>query len=95
MKKAFVLILAAVFLASSTPAFSQDQREPTGGEIMFDLVLTRPLGLAAIVVGTAVFVVGLPFTLPTGSVGVAAKRLIGEPVKFTFQRPVGEIREYY
>ncbi|MBI5492510.1 MAG: hypothetical protein HY893_06225 [Deltaproteobacteria bacterium] len=93
MKKAFILILAAIFLASSVPAFSEDCKGPTGGEMMFDIVLTRPLGLAAIVLGTAVFVVGLPFTLPTGSVGVSARRLIGEPVKYTFQRPVGEITE--
>lgn len=93
MKKAFIMILATIFLASSAPAFSEDCKGPTGGDMMFDIVITRPLGLAAIVLGAAVFVVGLPFTLPTRSVGVSAKRLVGEPVKYTFQRPVGTIIE--
>lgn len=37
-----------------------------------DLIVTRPAGLVATVVGTTLFVIALPFTLPTGSVGESA-----------------------
>jgi len=62
---------------------------------MFDVLITRPLGIVATALGATVFVVGLPFTIPTGSVGVSAKKLIGEPLGFTFRRPVGEVHDIY
>jgi hypothetical protein len=40
--------------------------------------------------GTATFIVALPFTLLSGSVGSSAKVLIGEPAQYTFSRPLGQ-----
>ncbi|MBI5642379.1 MAG: hypothetical protein HY954_02775 [Deltaproteobacteria bacterium] len=91
MKKALVPIFLFIFLAVSTLSLASDKREPTGGAMAFDIIFTRPLGIAAIVVGTALFVAALPFSLPTGSVGVTAEKLIGEPIEYTFKRPVGEL----
>jgi hypothetical protein len=51
--------------------------------------MARPLGLAAMVVGVVVFVVSLPFTLPSGSVDSANKMLVKAPTVFTFKRPLG------
>lgn len=93
MKKIAAVFFLAVFLAVSTASSAAQKKGPSGEAIVFDLVLGRPLGLVTIVAGTAIFIVGLPFTLPTGSVGVAADKLIADPFRFTFIRPVGEIPE--
>lgn len=99
MKKLITAILLAATLSSAAPAHAMNMEgeKPSSTAIMFDLLLTRPLGLVATAVGTTVFIVGLPFTIPTGSVGLAAERLIADPLKFTFRRPVGEIdnTDYY
>ena len=42
-------------------------------------------------VGTAVFVVTLPFSIPTKSVDKAAQKLIVDPARYTFVRPLGQI----
>ncbi|MCK7489450.1 MAG: hypothetical protein MZU79_03840 [Anaerotruncus sp.] len=53
-------------------------------------MLVRPIGLAAIVLGSVIFVVSLPVALPTGSVGKVRQRLVADPVEFTFVRPIGD-----
>lgn len=97
MKKAAIAVFLAVFLAVSTASEAyqdlQTRGEPSGEAIVFDIILARPLGLVTIVAGTAIFIVGLPFTIPTGSVGASAEKLIADPFRFTFIRPVGELSE--
>jgi hypothetical protein len=53
---------------------------------ILDLVFARPLGIVAGIAGTGIFVVSLPFTIPTNSVDKASKMLIVEPFKFSFAR---------
>jgi hypothetical protein len=57
--------------------------------MMGDLALQRPFGLVRTVVGTAAWVVALPFTIFSGSVGDAGDKLIVEPGAHTFTRPLG------
>lgn len=77
-----------VMLFSSSAVFAEDA--PGGGSIIFDVILVRPLGVATLALGTAFFVVSLPFGVTSGSTGKAAKVLIAEPFNFTFARPLGE-----
>lgn len=93
MKKTFLTIFLFIFLVSSSIALAEERKEPSGGAVLFDVVLARPLGVVSIVLGSAVFVVGLPFTIPTGTVGLSARKLVGEPFSFTFVRPVGDVGE--
>ena len=51
-----------------------------------DIIFARPLGVAAGTVGTAIFVVSLPFTIPAGGVGDAADMFIVKPFQFSFTR---------
>jgi hypothetical protein len=53
---------------------------------MMDILFARPLGVAAGIIGTGIFVVSLPFTVPTGSVNDAAQMFIVEPFRFSFTR---------
>lgn len=96
LKRTIAFLLAAIMLSlSALPAQAATmEEEPSSTAIVFDVLITRPLGLVATAVGAAVFIVGLPFTIPTRSVGVAAEKLVVDPLAFTFRRPVGHIDNF-
>ena len=90
----FLLAAVLLFTWAASPALAKEKPSITGEDrnavsMMFDLVILRPLGLAATVVGTAFFVVSLPFSVLGGNTGEAAKKLMVEPAKYTFTRPLG------
>lgn len=89
MKKLRVTTLIAIFMITiSTPAFGYDE----GFEATMDILAVRPVSLVATIVGTALFIVSLPFSIPSQSVGSTAQTLIVEPFDYTFTRPVGMFR---
>jgi len=55
-----------------------------------DLVVVRPLWFVATVLGTAAFIVSLPFTIVGGNTGEAGQKLVVAPAKYTFTRPLGK-----
>ena len=55
-----------------------------------DVVIVRPAGFAATVVGSAFFVVALPFAAAANGVKETGDALVVDPAKFTFVRPVGD-----
>lgn len=81
----------ALTIASSL-ALAQNGN-PSGSDMFVDLVVTRPLGLIAVVAGSAAFVVALPFTIPSGSVDQAAEEMVKKPFRYTFKRPLGELSD--
>ena len=52
----------------------------------FDVLWARPIGVIAAIAGSAIFVVSLPFTIPTGGVRDAADIFIVKPFQFSFVR---------
>ncbi|MFC3608252.1 multidrug transporter [Stutzerimonas tarimensis] len=62
---------------------------PRGFAMMGDLLIARPLLIAATLVGTGAFIVSLPFTALGGNVGEAAEALIAEPGREAFARCLG------
>ena len=97
MKKTIAAVLILVMLSgvsSAAQVAKETTNPPSAEEMVFDVLLLRPLGIASLAAGTVFFVVALPFTLPSRSVGVSARRLVAEPFKFTFTRPIGERPEY-
>ncbi len=87
MRKAFLTLVAAIALvAVSGPAFGASELD-----IPVDVLLVRPVTLVGTVLGTALFVVSLPFAIPSGSVKLTAEKLIVAPFKCTFTRPVGDL----
>ncbi len=85
---------AALILSLVAPpvlaAGQDDEFEASVEGILFDLILVRPLGLLAIVVGEVLFVASLPFTAMAGNVDAAAQKLAIAPAEFTFARPLGK-----
>lgn len=53
---------------------------------LMDLLIVRPMGIGAGIIGTGLFVLTLPFTIPTRGVDDAAKIFILNPFKFSFVR---------
>ncbi|MBI5444488.1 MAG: multidrug transporter [Deltaproteobacteria bacterium] len=95
-RKRLAPFLSALFLWTAFPATAQDpyaeplhEESPSGGMMMFDIVFLRPFGLLATALGTATFLVSLPFTVAAGGTGHAGKTLVVEPVLYTFDRPLG------
>ncbi|GAO36891.1 hypothetical protein SCT_2306 [Sulfuricella sp. T08] len=85
--------IALVFAVTPLAATAENSDAVTGDkatDMVVDLVVVRPLGLAATVIGTVMTVVALPFTLPSGSVESSARELIVRPAEYTFNRPLGE-----
>jgi hypothetical protein len=104
LKKFSLLLLTLSLVTGSlySTGWAEDDKwvrnDPIGQEwSAVDLIVARPLGVAAAIGGTAVFVVGLPFTLavdiisrisgsPTSAVNDSAKMFMLEPLKFSFVR---------
>jgi hypothetical protein len=80
--------LAAVLGASLNSAQAE---EAGAGTVVADVALVRPACLVATVVGSAFFVVALPFALASKSVKKAAKTLVVKPARATFTRPLGDM----
>jgi hypothetical protein len=89
------LTLAVLHLpgvAQAAGAVVESELHPPQGsrqDMIGDLVLQRPFGLANTVVGIGVWIVSLPFTIFNGSTGDAGVKLIAEPGAHTFLRPLG------
>ncbi len=88
MKKIFIISLT--LLVVSTPALTFAMDEEKDISIAVDALLVRPLGLVSIAIGGSIFVISLPFTAISGSIGKATNILILRPVAFTFNRPIGD-----
>jgi hypothetical protein len=99
MKKLIImglLVLLAIGLvqlpahAGTTTRYSTQER----GNIpldatLFDLLILRPMGIAACAVGIAASLVALPFAATTGAGSEVGDKLITEPFEWTFRRPIG------
>ena len=73
--------------ASGDPMYTVEA--PKAYSMVGDLIIARPLLIAATAIGAGVFVVSLPFTALGGNVGEAGKALVVEPGKAAFVRCLG------
>ena len=94
-KKSLVIFMISVLLiaplASTALADEYFEREdPSGGMMIFDFIVVRPVGIVATVVGSVFYVVSLPFSLLGDNSGEAGEALVKEPAAYTFKRPLGE-----
>lgn len=88
----FLLIAALIFVPFGTSALAEESRvdvESSGAAMAADLVIVRPLGIAATVLGCVFFIVSLPFSALGGNTREASQKLVKAPANFTFKRPLG------
>jgi hypothetical protein len=90
---AFMLAMTNMMFSSGAMArsYSDVDPDPTGGTMLTDTVLVRPAMLVASVGGIVAFVVTLPFSLLGGNTGEAGKKLVVDPLAYTFVRPLGKL----
>lgn len=94
LKNAMHVLVLAVFLTVSLPTsvHANERGTETGDDVavILDLVVLRPVGFIATVGGMVAFVVSLPISIPTLSVGKAFNALVVNPAHYTFVRELGE-----
>lgn len=95
------LVLALTTGLSTLPAWGEAEHSNASGDPIYsveappayamvgDLLVARPLLIASTVIGTAVFVVTLPFTVLGGNVKDAGKSLVVAPGQAAFVRCLG------
>ncbi len=84
------LSLVLIPLGSQVLAQAEvDDADPSAGSMTYDLFIMRPLGAVATILGSAVFVLALPFTAITKTIPTASEKLVKDPFDFTLKRPLG------
>jgi hypothetical protein len=95
---AILTVVAVAVTFTAPPALAAAGEVPideaSADAMIADLVFLRPMGLLAMICGSIAFVVSLPFSALGGNVGEAADKLVVDPTKFTFVRPLGHIEGY-
>lgn len=92
LRKALLMfmVMSLVMLNLYTVGWTEDERtkdDPCSDEWnMMDVLVARPIGVAAGIFGTGIFILSLPFTIPTRSVDKAAQTFVVKPFKFSFER---------
>ena len=97
MKKILLISLFSCLLFNQpVQAKAPPTRDYNPFFVPFDLLITRPLGLAATIAGSAIFVVMSPFTAlssiapPHDAFERVADVLVVVPATYTFLRPMGK-----
>ena len=89
----FGMIAALICIPFASSALAEqyfEAKEPGGGAMIYDMVVVRPIGLAATVIGSAFWLVSLPFSASGDNYDTATEKLVKEPTVYTFKRPLGE-----
>lgn len=79
----------ACFFVQTPRSVAQEDGSPE--VIAADVLIVRPVCLAATIIGSVLFVVSLPIALATKRTGETARKLVGLPARATFTRPLGEM----
>ena len=86
--------LASARMMADEPQSAYDPAyDPTAAEIMADALVVRPLMLGVTAIGVGTFLVSLPFSLLGGNVAEVGTTLVMEPARYTFTRPLGDLRK--
>ena len=94
-KKCLVIFIISVLLiAPSAPTALAEEyferEDPSGGMMIYDFILVRPVGIVATAVGGVFYIISLPFSALGDNTDEAAQALVKDPAAYTFQRPLGD-----
>ena len=87
-KTVTLICVLAIGLVGVSPVRAMDDGSPEA--IAADVLVARPACLVATVVGSAVFVLALPFAAMSKSTKKVGQTLVGGPAKATFTRELGD-----
>ncbi len=89
----FAVIASLLIIPFGSAALGQEYFEaedPSGGEMIFDFCVVRPIGIVATAVGAVFYVVSWPFAALGDNTDIAGEKLVKAPAAYTFKRPLGE-----
>jgi hypothetical protein len=84
------LLVSPLSALAETGKATSEEGNISAEAMSFDLIAARPIGLAATVLGTVVFVFSWPFSALGGNAEEAWNTLVVSPAEYTFQRPLGD-----
>lgn len=82
-----VMANESVAHGSGDPVYSI--QNPPAYAMIGDLLIARPLLIAATIVGTGLFIIASPFAAAGGNLGATGKALVVDPGKAAFVRCLG------
>ena len=91
MKTTISAVLFSILMATASSSFASDNYsgdQVSDGDVIMEL-LARPLGLVGAVVGGAIHIIGLPFSVTGENSGEVAEVMVERPLHYTFNRPLG------
>jgi len=88
MKKIVAIFITILILFSASLVYAGEK--PNATNAVADIVIIRPLGFAALVGGSVLYIVSLPIAAITHSTDRTYQVLVKEPCDFVFKRPIGE-----
>lgn len=90
LTRILITTLAVCMMAFSSAGHANTVEEtPSALAMTGDALLVRPALFATTVVGTAVYIISLPFSLLGGNAAEAGETLVVDPAKATFVRCLG------
>ena len=90
-KKIILISLIFAFISTNVMASSVDQ--PSAGAMMIDIPI-RMISFGLSILSSLLFVIALPFTIPSDSLDDSLEVLVMDPFAFTFQRPLGKFENW-
>jgi hypothetical protein len=88
-----VLLIAALSIGPVVPAAFADEyaerEKPTGGMMMWDTLVMRPIGIVATAAGSVIWLVSYPFAYWGDNTDQSTQMLVEAPFEWTFDRPLG------
>jgi len=103
MKRIILILTITLLSMTALPVLAQEPlppdptltgrftAEPAGEFIIFDALILRPMGLAAMAIGAGTAAVAYPWSRPSHSQYRVKKELLQKPYWYTFCRPIGDI----
>ena len=94
--RAVILSVAVAALIGSATVASAGERPDTSGpdragRYAFDLLVLRTAGVAKIAFGSLFLIPAYPLSIGSGASDEVVSRLVVEPARDTFQRPIGDL----
>lgn len=97
MKRLTAAVVAVLMIwAAGGACFAGDQesyrveRNMDDIPVIIDVLIMRPVGVAACIVGLVAALIAMPFAVPSGSTDKVYRALIEDPFNYTFKRPIGK-----
>lgn len=86
-------LIASLSSVPAAPAWAwtgnPDEDDQKAEKMTLDALVVRPVGLAATVLGSVIYVISLPFSYTGGNQYEAQQALVEDPARHSFQRPLG------